>query len=200
MHSDRAPQKPATDGQRRAGAPQRLQSEHRALLAARALVDRMRTLYRELEQLSGAPIGMHRALNCIGSEPGIRASGLATALGMQRPAVSQLLKGMSARGWIERRRGDADQRAVSIYLTASGQRMVKVTVGRAVGALQRAVQALGDADVERLSESLPKLLLLLPAASAERGTSTIRKSARARVRPVATRSRTRAPRSSGVPT
>ncbi|HEX5688471.1 MAG TPA: hypothetical protein VFX76_00615, partial [Roseiflexaceae bacterium] len=62
--------------------------EQRALLAARALVDRMRTLYRELEQLTGTHIAAHRALTCIGSEPGIAASKLASALGMRRPALS----------------------------------------------------------------------------------------------------------------
>jgi DNA-binding MarR family transcriptional regulator len=137
--------------------------EHRALLAARALVDRMRGLYRELEQLTAAPIGMHRALNAIGAAPGIQASRLAQALGMQRPAVSQLLKGMAARGWIERRRGEPDQRAVQIHLTAGGQRMLKVTVGRAIGILQRAVALLDDADVERLAAALPRLLQNLPA-------------------------------------
>lgn len=136
--------------------------EHRALLAARALVDRMRGLYRELEQHTGAPIGMHRALNVIGAAPGIQASRLAQALGMQRPAVSQLLRGMAARGWIERRRGEPDQRAVQIHLTASGRHMLQVTVGRAVGILQRAVMALDDADVERLAESLPRLQQQLP--------------------------------------
>ena len=142
--------------------PRRAVREHRALLAARALVDRMRGLYRELEQLTGAPIGLHRALNVIGAAPGIQASRLAQALGMQRPAVSQLLRGMVARGWIERRRGEPDQRAVQIHLTASGRRMLKVTVGRAIGILQRAVATLDDADVERLAESLPRLLQHLP--------------------------------------
>ncbi len=138
--------------------------EHQALLAARALVDRMRGLYRELEQLTDAPIGMHRALNVIGATPGIQASHLAAALGMQRPAVSQLLRGMQARGWIERRRGETDQRSVRIFLDESGERMLRITVGRAVGILQRAVAALDDADVERLAAALPRLLQRLPDA------------------------------------
>jgi DNA-binding MarR family transcriptional regulator len=137
--------------------------ERQALFAARALVDRMRTLYRELEQLTGAPISMHRALNGIGGEPGIQASRLATALGMQRPAISHLLKGMAARGWIKRLRGEPDQRAVRIYLTATGRQMVRLTAGRAVGMLQRSVQALEGADVERLALALPRLVETLPA-------------------------------------
>jgi MarR family transcriptional regulator, organic hydroperoxide resistance regulator len=164
MSTNRSPRSIGSVPAGRASPPRRTQLEHRALLAARTLVDRMRALYRELEQLTGTPIGMHRALNGIGAEPGIQASRLAATLGMQRPAMSHLLRGMVERGWIERVRAEADQRAVRIYLTAAGQRMLKVTAGRAVGMLQRSVRALGDADVERLAAALPLLVQQLPAA------------------------------------
>jgi DNA-binding MarR family transcriptional regulator len=143
-----------------------MERELRALLAARALVDRMRSLYRELEQFTGAPISMHRALNGIGAEPGIHASQLAATLGMQRPAISHLLRGMVGRGWIERVRAETDQRAIRIYLTAAGRRMLKLTAGRAVGILQRSVRALPDADVERLAIALPLLVQQLPESGA----------------------------------
>src|SRR5688500_15792959 len=82
----------------------------RARLAARALIDHVRSRYRELEQLTGAPITANRVLVCLGEEPGITASRLAGALGMQRPALSQVLKGLVERGWIERERDESDQR------------------------------------------------------------------------------------------
>ena len=107
--------------------------ERDALLSARALVDRMRTLYRELERMTDAPITVHRALACIGEEPGIPASRLASRLGMQRPAVSHVLKRLAARGWIERRRHEGDQRSVQIHPTADGQQILRATSGRAVG-------------------------------------------------------------------
>jgi len=164
MSTNRTPRANGSVSAGRGSPPRRTQLEHRALLAARMLVDRMRTLYRELERLTGAPIGMHRALNGIGAEPGIQASHLAAMLGMQRPAMSHLLRGMVERGWIERVRAESDQRAVRIYLTAAGQRMLKLTAGRAAGILQRSVRVLGDADVERLAVALPLLVQQLPAA------------------------------------
>lgn len=142
--------------------PSRSDAELCALLAARALVDRMRTLYRELERLTGAPIGMHRALNAVGSHPGIQSSALAATLGMQRPAVSQLLKGLVERGWIERVRLEADQRGVKLFLTPTGRQLLKVTAGRAVGILQRAVQALDSDNLQRLALALPVLVQRLP--------------------------------------
>ncbi len=138
--------------------------ERRALLAARELVDRMRSLYRELEQLTGAPIGLHRALVCIGDEPGLTASRLAARLGMRRPAVSQTLKSLTLRGWIERRRSDLDQRAVQIHPTAAGRQVLRATAGRATFTLQRAVCQLPQGQLEQLAGSVELLLGLLPAS------------------------------------
>lgn len=180
MPSRRRPRPPATPPAGRGPAARRLEFEQRALFAARALVDRMRALYRELEQLTGAPISMHRALNGIGAEPGIQASRLAAALGMQRPAISHLLRGMVERGWIERVRAESDQRAVRIYLTAAGERMLKLTAGRAAGILQRSVRALPDADVERLALALPPLVQQLPAGSRSGSAAPARRRGRAR--------------------
>ena len=135
--------------------------EKRALLAARALVDRMRALYRELEQVTGAPITLHRALVVIGNDPGLPASRLATRLGMQRPAVSQMLKNMEFRGWIERRRSASDQRAVQIHCTSVGRRVLQATSGRAVVTLQRAVCNLRDEELEKLAAGVEKLLEVL---------------------------------------
>ena len=136
--------------------------ENEALVAARALVDRMRTLYRELERMTKAPIALHRALVCVGNEPGLTASKLAAMLGMQRPAVSRVLKGLVARGLIERRRSEADQRAVRVYPTPAGRRLLQATAGRAVGTLQRAVCNLSTRELERLKEGIEAVLQHLP--------------------------------------
>jgi DNA-binding MarR family transcriptional regulator len=139
--------------------------ESRALLGARALVDRMRALYRELEQMTGAPITLHRAMVCIGNEPGLAASRLAERLGMQRPAVSQVLRNLEARGWIERRRDNGDQRTIHIHCTAPGRQLLQATAGRAVFTLQRAVCKLPDDDLAKLATGIDKLLGELPAPS-----------------------------------
>jgi DNA-binding MarR family transcriptional regulator len=140
----------------------RAATERRALLAARALVDRMRDLYRGLERLTGAPIGVHRALACIHDANGISASGLADALGMRRPAVSHILNGLAERGWVERLRSVDDQRSVRLYLTAEGRRIVGLTAGRAAGTLQRAVRALPSAQLQGLAIGLESLLPHVP--------------------------------------
>lgn len=161
-----------------AGANKRAALEKRALLASRELVDRMRSLYRELEQLTGAPIGLHRALVCIGSDPGLQASQLASRLGMQRPAVSQVLKSLTMRGWIERRRSELDQRAIQIHPTAAGKQVLRATAGRAVFTLQKAVRQLPQAQLEQLAGSVELLLDLLPRPAASQSIQPARRVAR----------------------
>lgn len=143
----------------------RAEVEHSALLLSRTLVDRTRSLYRELERSTGAPVQAHRALVCIADEPGIQSSRLATAMGMQRSAVSHLLKSLSNHGWIERRRGGGDQRSVHLFVTEAGGEVVKATAGRVVGVLQRAVQMLEDGQLEELERSLQALVGHIEAPS-----------------------------------
>lgn len=142
--------------------------ERDALLSARSLVDRMRSHYRELERMTDAPITVHRALACIGEEPGIPASRLALRLGMQRPAVSHVLKGLAARGWVERRRHEGDQRSVQIHPTTEGLQILRATSGRAVGTLQRAVRGLSARQLQQLGSGLEALLARLPDAQLPR--------------------------------
>jgi DNA-binding MarR family transcriptional regulator len=150
--------------------------ETQALLAARTLVDRMRSLYRELEQMTGAPITVHRALTCIGEEPGVTASRLAHKLGMQRPAISHVLKSLAERGWIERKRHDTDQRSVRLHVTGGGRQTLGKTSGRAVGTLQRAVGKLSNEELRGLAAGLEALLQNLSgsATSAPRRTGSPR--------------------------
>jgi DNA-binding MarR family transcriptional regulator len=162
------------------GVDARPQLERLALFASRTLVDRMRALYRELERQTNAPITMHRALTCIGNEPGISASNLADALGMQRPAVSHVLKGLAERGWIQRKRQHDDQRSVRLYVTTAGRAILGATAGRASGTLQRSVRRLSDDALAGLTTGLQALLEHLPDTSATRGKPQSRIDARGR--------------------
>jgi DNA-binding MarR family transcriptional regulator len=76
-----------------------------------------------------------------------------------------MLKGLSEHGWIERRRIKADQRAVQLFLTSAGTRIIDATGGRAVGMLQRAVSKLSDVEVDALSSGLAALIRELPPPS-----------------------------------
>ena len=132
--------------------------EQSALMRARELVDRMRSLYRELEAATGAPVVMHRALAIIAAEPGIPASQLAAALGLQRSTMSHVLKALSLKKWVERRRSDEDQRSVRVHVTAAGRSVLNATAGRVSGVLQQAVRQIDEQQLLQLDQSLEVLL------------------------------------------
>jgi DNA-binding MarR family transcriptional regulator len=73
-----------------------------------------------------------------------------------------VLKGLAARGWIERRRHDGDQRSVQIHPTAEGLQILRATSGRAVGTLQKAVRGLSARELRQLADGLAALLVRLP--------------------------------------
>jgi len=134
-----------------------LQRDHQrraALLAVRCVIDQMRERYRSLERATGAPITSHRVLATIAALPGIGASALAEHLGMNRPAMSQALKSLEERGWISRRRDLGDGRSVQLRLTESGTRLLRSTVGRASGTLERCIRGLSDRELRAASVGL----------------------------------------------
>jgi DNA-binding MarR family transcriptional regulator len=159
----------------------RAEVEQRALMRARELVDRMRSLYRELESATGAPVVVHRALAIIEAQPGIPASRLAEALGLQRSTMSHVLKALALKNWIERRRSDEDQRSVRVHVTAAGRSVLHATSGRVSGVLQRAVRQMDAGQLRQLDQALGALLPHIDSF---------------RPMPVATRGRQRAARKS----
>jgi MarR family transcriptional regulator, organic hydroperoxide resistance regulator len=133
---------------------QRDRQRREALVAMRAVIDQMRERYRALERATGAPITSHRVLAAITATPGIGASALAQQLGMNRPAMSQVLKSLDERGWISRRRDHGDGRSVQLRITQSGGQLVRSTEGRASGTLDRCIRALSDAELRAATVGL----------------------------------------------
>lgn len=134
--------------------PQRDRKRREALLAMRSIIDQMRERYRSLERATGAPITSHRVLTAIAAMPDIGASALAQHLGMNRPAMSQALKSLEERGWISRRRDLGDGRSVQLRLTEAGGRLLRSTVGRVSGTLDRSIRALSDTELRAAAVGL----------------------------------------------
>ncbi len=133
---------------------QRDRQRREALYAARAIIDEMRERYRALERATGASITSHRVLAAIAATPGIGASALALQLKMNRPAMSQTLKALEQRRWIRRCRDAGDGRSVQLRLTVSGTQLLRTTVGRASGTLDRCIRKLSDAELRAATVGL----------------------------------------------
>ncbi len=133
---------------------QRDRQRREVLFAARTIIDQMRERYRALERATGAPITSHRVLAAIAATPGIGASALAQQLGMNRPAMSQTLRVLAQRRWIKRIRDVGDGRSVQLRLTESGSQLLRSTVGRASGTLDRCIRGLSDAELRAATVGL----------------------------------------------
>jgi MarR family transcriptional regulator, organic hydroperoxide resistance regulator len=70
-------------------------------------------------------LGLHHAQGMVlfhlWKEDGISQRDLAAALQITPPTASNTLQRMERDGWVERRRDDADQRIVRVYLTAKAR-------------------------------------------------------------------------------
>jgi DNA-binding MarR family transcriptional regulator len=107
-------------------------------------------------------------LAAIAAAPGIGASALAQRLGMNRPAMSQALKSLEERGWISRHRDLGDGRSVRLRLTAAGGQLLRSTVTRASGRLDRCIRALSDPELRAATVGLRAIAKQLTQKSQRR--------------------------------
>jgi DNA-binding MarR family transcriptional regulator len=85
----------------------------------RAQLQVFQDFHRTLAPLALTPtqFGVLVVLSC---NPGLRASRVAEALGIQRTNFAPLLAGLEQRGLAERRRTERDRRAAALFLTEAG--------------------------------------------------------------------------------
>jgi DNA-binding MarR family transcriptional regulator len=77
---------------------------------------------------------------------------------LHQSTVSNLLEALTRRKLLVRKRDEVDQRVVRVFLTASGERLVRKAPGPARGVLPDALEALPPAALRRLDESVAVLL------------------------------------------
>jgi len=98
------------------------------------------------------------ALSELYEQPGLRVSELATRLSLRQSTVSNMIDQLSRAKHLKRERGDADQRVVRLYLTASGQKLVLKAPKPARGVLPDALESLTAADLKNLDFHLAAVL------------------------------------------
>lgn len=88
-------------------------------------------------------------------EDGTRVTRLGERLGLDSGTLSPLLKRLEARGFVERKRSDEDERVVEIWLTAAGRRVKSKCATAQVAAFCRT--GLTPAEATRLRDTLQRL-------------------------------------------
>ncbi|MES2783977.1 MAG: MarR family transcriptional regulator [Pseudomonadota bacterium] len=104
--------------------------------------------------LTPAQFGVLTVLN---SHPGLGQSSLARALGFDKVTVLRVLRGLEARGFVERAPAPDNRRNVSVALSPAGQEMLAKAQKPAEKAYKRLVAPLNRAQQEQLIELLQLL-------------------------------------------
>ena len=102
-------------------------------------------------------------------QPGLRVSALAARLSLRQSTVSNLIDQLARAKHLRRERSESDLRAVRLYLTRSGEKVVKTAPQPARGVLPDALESLKVKDLKeldvRLEEVLREMKVRAPGAS-----------------------------------
>jgi DNA-binding MarR family transcriptional regulator len=87
----------------------------------------------------------------------IKVSEISKQLQVTSPTITQLLKGLEANGFVERRIDPNDRRAVGIILTEKGEMVTKQAADTFFTTLQGLIEFLGEEQSDELAELLSKV-------------------------------------------
>jgi MarR family transcriptional regulator, organic hydroperoxide resistance regulator len=124
--------------------------------------ERFELLYRRiwaaLNRPGPAGLSHHetQVLHHLTAEP-VALTWLAAHLGLPKSTTSVLVKGLAARGFVERARDPGDERRLAITLTAEGRRKVEQDTVLEPEALRKAMEALDEKARAALLTSLEQL-------------------------------------------
>lgn len=94
----------------------------------------------------------------LSEQPGLRVSELAARLSLRQSTVSNLIDQLARANHLRRERTDSDLRAVRLYLTRSGERIIRTAPQPARGVLPDALESLRAKDLRELDAQLNGLL------------------------------------------
>ncbi len=124
----------------------------------RLVVANLKAHYRDVQEVTGVSGTQLWALYGVAMRPGIKVGELARELAVHQSTASNLLDRLVELGYIERKREGADQRVVTLFLTAQGKRVVDKAPQPAIGMLQQALLTLPEARLAGLHEHLAELI------------------------------------------
>jgi DNA-binding MarR family transcriptional regulator len=149
-----------------AGGTPRDETAARVLRQFRQVFNCVKTHLQQMERQTGVGGAQVWALSVIREQPGIGVNDVARALDIRQPTASNLVKSLLGQGCIELRKEGADRRAVQLYLTPAGRRVLRLTPGPFSGVLTGALSRLPRTTLNRLDADLQAVIDSLGADAA----------------------------------
>ena len=135
--------------------------EREVLKQFRVILQSVRKHFQEVEQACGVSGAQLWALSCIAATPGLRPSGLATAMTIHQSTASNLIEKLVELGYVSRTRSQQDQRSVTRALTPLGESALARAPGPFQGLLPDALSQAPGEMLESLHQHLSALLGLM---------------------------------------
>jgi DNA-binding MarR family transcriptional regulator len=137
----------------------------------RVIFKSVRRHYQSVQHRSGISGALLWALAQVATNPGSKVGDLARALAIHQSTASNLLRRLGSRGLVSRRREGKDQRAVQLFATAKGLRVLKRAPQPFIGVLQQGLSDLSGSTLESLHRQLGTLIASMKVKSLQaRGT------------------------------
>lgn len=130
----------------------------RVLRRFRVVFNAVKTHFRAVERTAGVSGAQVWALSVVNGRPGIGVGDLARAMDIHQSTASNLLRALMDAGMVVSSREGEDRRAVQLYLTAKGQKVLSKAPGPFAGLLPDALIGLDEQTLARLDRDLAKLI------------------------------------------
>jgi len=140
-----------------------LRLDHQLCFALYAASRAMTAAYQPLLEELDITYPQYLVLLTLWEQNGLRVSRIGERLYLDSATLTPLLKRLEARGLVERRRSDEDERVVEIFLTVEGTRLKRRAVEVAKAAFCKV--NLSVAELVRLREQLHQLTRTLHHAA-----------------------------------
>lgn len=125
------------------------------------LTSRINQLWLEEIREAGLTVPRWQVLSILAAFDGSRIGQIVMLSGSEQPVVSRVIDQMERDGLVERRRGDGDNRAVQVWLTADARRLIKQLQPKAEAYVTRLTADVNVADVKRAMNVLERILTSL---------------------------------------
>lgn len=133
--------------------------DERALLLQqfRIILQGVKTHFAKVESQTGLGGSKIWALSLVDAQPGMSVGNLARAMCIRQPTASQMVKQLQLLGHMDVRAHPKDGRALQLYLTTEGRRLLDRAPLPHAGVLPQAIDELDETTVKRLRQDLDAL-------------------------------------------
>jgi len=132
----------------------------------RILFKSVRRHYGEVQRRARIGGAQLWALSHIAAHPGIKPGELAHTMAIHPSTASNLLRDLEKLALVTKRRQRKDQRAVQLWATSKGLRMLKRAPRPLIGVLQQALSDSSSSDLKVLHRQLDRLVASMKAKDA----------------------------------